>query len=91
MVNSKIYLNVPFSQKDAAKALGAKWDAGKKKWYAPNGLDIALFEKWNQSSGTSASKKTKIKSGNTTASGTITLAKDTDFIAYNGDQPPWNN
>ena len=30
---SKIYLNVPFAQKDHAKGLGAKWDASKKKWY----------------------------------------------------------
>jgi ribonuclease HI len=29
----KIYLNVPFSQKDHAKNLGAKWDPAKKKWY----------------------------------------------------------
>lgn len=31
--SSKIYLIVPFSQKDEAKSLGAKWDANKKKWY----------------------------------------------------------
>jgi len=30
---SKIYLNVPFSQKDHAKGLGAKWEPTKKKWY----------------------------------------------------------
>lgn len=30
---NKIYLNVPFSQKDDAKKLGAKWDRSKKKWY----------------------------------------------------------
>jgi ribonuclease HI len=30
---AKIYLNVPYSRKDEAKGLGAKWDAGKKKWY----------------------------------------------------------
>jgi hypothetical protein len=30
---SKIYLNVPFARKDEAKALGAKWDSSKKKWY----------------------------------------------------------
>jgi len=29
----KVYLNVPFARKDEAKALGAMWDAGKKKWY----------------------------------------------------------
>jgi len=86
MVNSKTYLNVPFSQKDAAKVLGAKWDAGKKKWYAPSGLDISLFEKWNQDAAILSPQKSKTKS----ALGTITLAKDTSFIAYNEDQPPWN-
>jgi ribonuclease HI len=30
---SKVYLNVPFACKEEAKTLGAKWDAGKKKWY----------------------------------------------------------
>ena len=29
----KIYLNVPYSEKDLAKGKGAKWDAGKKKWF----------------------------------------------------------
>ena len=29
----KNYLKVPFSQKDKAKKLGAKWDRNKKKWY----------------------------------------------------------
>ena len=31
--NTKIYLNVPFNDKDDAKKLGAKWDYKKKKWY----------------------------------------------------------
>lgn len=29
----KIYLKVPFAQKDIVKRLGGKWDAVKKKWY----------------------------------------------------------
>ena len=29
----KYYLNVPYSDKDKAKALGSKWDPKKKKWY----------------------------------------------------------
>jgi len=41
-----LFLNVPFSQKDQAKSVGAKWDAGKKKWYVPQGLDIDLFKAW---------------------------------------------
>jgi ribonuclease HI len=29
----KIYLNVPYNDKDNAKANGARWDANEKKWY----------------------------------------------------------
>ena len=31
--NNKTYLNVPFTEKDIAKKLGAKWDFKVKKWY----------------------------------------------------------
>ena len=31
--NTKIYLNVAYKDKDDAKSKGARWDAGKKKWY----------------------------------------------------------
>lgn len=30
---ARIYLNVSYSEKDNAKALGAKWDSDIKKWY----------------------------------------------------------
>jgi ribonuclease HI len=30
---AKLYLNVPYAKKDEAKAMGACWDAGKKKWW----------------------------------------------------------
>jgi len=41
------YLNVPFAQKDAAKALGARWDGAARRWYVPAGLDLSLFAAWN--------------------------------------------
>jgi exodeoxyribonuclease VII large subunit len=40
------YLTVPFSQKDRAKALGARWDTIQKQWYAPAGLELSLFGAW---------------------------------------------
>ena len=40
------FLDVPFKEKDEAKALGARWDAGAKKWYAPDGTDLAIFSAW---------------------------------------------
>jgi hypothetical protein len=32
----KIYLEVPFEQKEAAKAAGLRWDSTIRKWYATN-------------------------------------------------------
>ena len=40
------YLNVPFRDKDAAKALGARWDPAQRQWYVPEGLELAPFSPW---------------------------------------------
>lgn len=40
------YLTVPFSQKDKAKALGARWDTAQRQWYVPPGIELALFQAW---------------------------------------------
>jgi hypothetical protein len=44
---SLLFLNVPFTEKDEAKALGAQWNAEMKKWYVPDGVDNAPFARWN--------------------------------------------
>lgn len=41
----RAYLNVPYAEKDEAKALGARWDNAKRQWYAPN-AEPALVERW---------------------------------------------
>ncbi|MDJ0719127.1 MAG: DUF5710 domain-containing protein [Prochloraceae cyanobacterium] len=43
---SKIYLNVPYSQKDFAYKLGAKWDPEYRKWYVTSGTDLTPFRPW---------------------------------------------
>lgn len=43
---NKFYLNVPFDEKDLAKAKGAFWDPQKKKWYVPAGKNSLTFIKW---------------------------------------------
>ena len=40
------YLDVPFKDKDKAKQLGARWNAERKSWYVPDGIQITAFEKW---------------------------------------------
>ena len=39
-------LKVPFTEKEHAKALGARWDADRRTWYAPDGVDLAGFAQW---------------------------------------------
>ena len=41
----RFYLNVPIEEKDAAKTLGARWDAEHKKWWC-HPADKEKFTKW---------------------------------------------
>ncbi len=40
------FINVPYTEKDAVKALGARWNKNLKKWYVPDGTPVDAFEKW---------------------------------------------
>lgn len=42
----RINLKVPFAQKDAAKELGARWDAVRKIWYVVDPEAIEVFSDW---------------------------------------------
>lgn len=42
----RLNLKVPFAEKDEAKKLGARWDAGRKVWYIDGRSDAAVFSRW---------------------------------------------
>jgi hypothetical protein len=42
----RINLVTPFAEKDAVKALGARWDPNKKLWYITDVADLAPFLRW---------------------------------------------
>ena len=42
----RVTLNVPFAEKDHAKAAGARWDKVEKVWYAPKGADLEKLGRW---------------------------------------------
>lgn len=42
----RINLVTPFAEKDAAKALGARWDSAKKLWYIVDVADLTPFRRW---------------------------------------------
>lgn len=41
-----LILNVPYSEKDDAKSLGAKWNPAIKKWYVENKENYYKFIRW---------------------------------------------
>lgn len=42
----RINLVTPFAEKDAVKALGARWDAALKLWYIVDVADLTPFNRW---------------------------------------------
>lgn len=43
---AKRYLFIPYSDKEEAKQLGARWDKKAQSWFIPDGLDEVMFSKW---------------------------------------------
>lgn len=49
------YLNVPYKEKDAAKALGARYDPDSRRWWVRPDADLSVFAKWDLVPGKSSS------------------------------------
>ena len=45
-VPDRVYLEVPYAEKDEAKKLGARWDRQASKWYAKPGVDLEPLQRW---------------------------------------------
>lgn len=46
LITVPTYLTTTYQEREQAKALGARWDGGAKRWYVPDGLDPVPFAKW---------------------------------------------
>jgi hypothetical protein len=66
----RINLVTPFAEKDAVKALGARWDAAKKVWYITDVPDLTPFLRWipDMAAATEKSGGSAQVPGNTAAS-----------------------
>jgi putative DNA primase/helicase len=42
----RMYLAVPYAEREAAKAAGARWDRSQRSWYVPAGVETAAFVRW---------------------------------------------
>ena len=43
---TRVYLDVPYSDKDEAKRLGARWDGAQKRWYAGTARAVEDCARW---------------------------------------------
>ncbi len=44
---ARVYLNVPYDEKDEAKSLGARWDPDRQQWYfVPGNPKWKQFAVW---------------------------------------------
>jgi len=50
-MTAKVFLDVPFKQKEKVKALGAKWDRQEQSWYISASADQAPFAQWLRGGG----------------------------------------
>ena len=96
MTGIKTYLNVAYAEKDAAKALGARWDPDKKKWYVPPDKDVAQFTQWLLADAAANQELVESKGSHPQISaeaktGVFTYpAADKNFVAYAGSAAPWD-
>jgi hypothetical protein len=42
----RLFLDVPFEQKDEVKRLGARWDPAVRRWFVSVGIDLERFGPW---------------------------------------------
>lgn len=46
MTPDRLWLDVPYSEKDAAKAAGARWDPDVRRWYATRREQLPALDRW---------------------------------------------
>lgn len=78
---AQTYLTVSFKDKDAAKALGARWDGVQRQWYVPEGRELTPFAQWLpagieavSASTSTALSSAQLQNGATTSGSNLALA-----------------
>lgn len=46
IAEKKVWLAVPYDEKEQAKRLGARWDGKAKSWYVPEGTELGKVQRW---------------------------------------------
>lgn len=81
----RTYLQVPFAEKEEAKALGARWDPEPKMWYVPAGCAIEAFSRWPRADPADAARRRAVTPFSSAAERQAALAIDPDELSLYTD------
>lgn len=81
-------LQVPFAEKDQAKALGARWDATKRLWYVQNVSDLAPFARWLPQGGNGPTASASTGAGRKTEAASVAKT-GSRYFKLDCDCLPW--
>lgn len=76
----RINLKVPFAQKDAAKELGARWDATQKIWYVIDPECVDVFSDWMPEVQSATAEKITTSAKPSVGHGVLTGPKDIQLL-----------
>lgn len=82
------YIHCPYEEKDAAKALGARWDVSKRMWYVPDSLDISLFKQWLNPQTKTAKKPLQKVDCVTVGKQHVDIANPPGLLPWEDEDPP---
>jgi Domain of unknown function (DUF5710) len=85
----RINLVAPFAEKDAVKALGARWDPVNKLWYITDVTDLTPFSRWIPDM--KAATENKIKAPVALSRGPITTGSSTLVTHCGCNVLPWED
>ena len=86
-----LFLTVPYAEKDEAKALGARWNPTKRRWYVPDGVAIAAFAKWAGEGVDAARPAAAAKSGGRVDSYQGKTVTGTNYVALDHGCNPFES
>ena len=88
----RINLVTPFAEKDAVKALGARWDASKKRWYIVDVTDLSPFLRWIPNMEAAVAQQSSTPSKPTVSpSASFSVPQANDVADCGCDVLPWDH
>ena len=84
-----LFLTVPYAEKDEAKALGARWNPTKRRWYVPDGVAHDAFARWAGQGADAAAPAAAARSGGRVDSYQGKLVTGANYLALEHDCNPF--